>query len=672
MPIQTTSLAQLLEASLDPRHNKQGKLKTDPASGRAKLIEVAELSIRSEESKPGFALLLLQITASESFPYNTRLASALFFKNFISRNWTDENGNYKLSSEDVQAIKTEIIGLMVVVPSKIQAQLGEAISVIADSDFWERWPTLVDDLVSRLTNDNITVNTGILLVAHTIFRRWRPLFRSDALYTEINHVLGKFSQPYLALWQSLDVYIDNNKSEKTALAQAFGELDVIIQLLFDLSCQDLPPVFEDNLKSIAGLLHKYLMYDNEILHTDTEDEAGPLENVKANVFEVLVLYVQKYYDAFQEQVKNFVGSSWNLLTTVSLETKNDILVSKALGFLTSIARINEEAKAFEDQSTLNQIVEKVILPNISLRDSDIEMFEDEPIEYIRRDLEGFDSETRRRAATDFLRQLMTQFEELSTRVVMGYVEKYLQHYQTSPSDNWRSKDISVYLFCSIAAKGIPTASHGVMQTNSLTDIGRFFQENLAGDLASDTVHPLLKVDAIKYLYLFRSLITKEQWQQVLPALVNHLGNSNYVVYTYAAIAVERTLYLTDESSKPIIDPTAITPLSKDLLVHIFSLIEKESSPQKIQENEFLIRCVMRVLIVIKEAIIPYTDIVLGHLVSILNVIYANPSNPRFYYYFFEALGALIRYAGPTECAKLQEALFGPFVTILQNNVEGRF
>lgn len=33
---------------------------------------------------------------------------------------------------------------MISVPPGIQTQLGEAVSVIADSDFWERWDTLVD------------------------------------------------------------------------------------------------------------------------------------------------------------------------------------------------------------------------------------------------------------------------------------------------------------------------------------------------------------------------------------------------------------------------------------------------------------------------------------------------------------------------------------------------
>lgn len=57
------------------------------------------------------------------------------------------------------------------------------------------------DLVSRLTADNPVTNNGVLQVAHSVFKRWRPLFRSDDLYTEINFVLGKFADPFLQLFQ---------------------------------------------------------------------------------------------------------------------------------------------------------------------------------------------------------------------------------------------------------------------------------------------------------------------------------------------------------------------------------------------------------------------------------------------------------------------------------------
>ncbi|KAJ5674709.1 Armadillo-like helical [Penicillium maclennaniae] len=646
------ALGALLEASLDPRRNKE-----------------AEIALRQEEQKPGFSLQLLHITASPSSPNHIRLASALCFKNFIKRNWTNEDGNYKLPEEEVTTIKRELISLMISMPPGIQSQLGDAVSVIADSDFWERWDTLVDDLVSKLSNDP-TTNIGVLQVAHSIFKRWRPLFQSNDLYVEINHVLEKFGTPFLGLLESLDAYLEENKGNKENLAKGFTQLNLMIKLFYDLSCHDLPPMFEDNISGIAQMLLKYLTYDNPLLYTDDDTEAGLLEYVRAGIFEVLTLYVQKYLDAFGGLVGQFIQSSWSFLTTIGQETKYDLLVSRALHFLTSVASMPEHAASFQADETLGQLIEKVILPNVSLRESDEELFEDEPIEFIRRDLEGSDSETRRRAATDFLRRLAEKFEEAVTKVTLKYTEHYLAEFAKDPASNWKSKDTATYLFSAIAAKGVATSTHGVTATNNLVSITDFFSENLASDLVTDAgIHPILKVDAIKYLYNFRSIITKDQWQGVLPILVNHLASSNYVVYTYAAIALERVLVLTDAQGQPVIAPTQITPLAKDLLEHIFKLIQSDPAPQKVQENEFLMRCVMRVLVVIKEGVVPFADIVLERLITITQIIASNPSNPRFYYFHFEAMGAFIRYAAPANPDKLEQALYTPFAGILQGDVQ---
>jgi exportin-2 (importin alpha re-exporter) len=41
----------------------------------------------------------------------------------------------------------------------------------------------------------------MLQIAHSVFKRWRPKFRSDGLFLEIKYVLELFCQPYLALFQ---------------------------------------------------------------------------------------------------------------------------------------------------------------------------------------------------------------------------------------------------------------------------------------------------------------------------------------------------------------------------------------------------------------------------------------------------------------------------------------
>lgn len=70
--------------------------------------------------------------------------------------------------------------------------------------------TRVQDLVSRLTPDDARTNNGVLQVAHSIFKRWRPLYRSDELFTEINHVLSKFGDPFVQLLR-VRIYLDANE-----------------------------------------------------------------------------------------------------------------------------------------------------------------------------------------------------------------------------------------------------------------------------------------------------------------------------------------------------------------------------------------------------------------------------------------------------------------------------
>ena len=631
------------------------------------LTAAAEAAITQEQVKPGFSLALLQLAAADSFPSSVRLSAALYFKNFIKRFWVDEDGNHKLPQDEVVAIKRELIGLMVSVPPNLQAQLGEAISVIADSDFWQRWDTLVDDLISRLTPNNATINNGVLRVAHSIFKRWRPLFRSDDLFTEINHVLSKLGSPFLQLMDHTDKAISDAQNDTVALKNAFGTLDLVVKLFYDLSCQDLPPVFEDNIAAISGVLHKYLIYDNPALHTSDDSESGVLEYVRAGIFEALMLYGQKYEDVFGDHLGPFVESTWNFLMVVGLETKYDIVVSKALQFLTSVAGTSHGA-SFNNQAVLIQIIEKVILPNLTLRDSDEELFEDEPIEFIRRDLEGSDNDTRRRAATNFLRQLMSKYEDMVTSSAKTYIDHYLKIY-SSDKQSWKAKDTAVYLFSAIAAKGAATAAQGVLSTNPHVNILEFFQNNIAADLQSSDVAPILKVDAIKFIYVFRSQLSPDLWRAAFPLLVNQLANDNYVIHTYAAIAVERVLFMTDEHHQPIIPKADVVGASRDLLTHLFKLITKDKAPQKIQENEFLMKCVMRVLIFIRESVLPVTDVVLNSFIGIIRVIRHNPSNPRFQYYLFEGLGALIRFAAPTQGSKFEEALYPPFSDVLREGVD---
>ncbi len=86
----------------------------------------------------------------------------------------------------------------------------------------------------------------------------------------------------------------------------------------------------------------------------------------------------------------------------------------AIRFLTTVASGVHHA-LFKDENTLKQVCEKIVIPNLMMRDDDEEMFELNWVEYVRRDTEGSDSDTRRRAAAELVKSLTAKFStEAST------------------------------------------------------------------------------------------------------------------------------------------------------------------------------------------------------------------------------------------------------------------
>ncbi|KAL7424789.1 importin-alpha export receptor [Cryptotrichosporon argae] len=646
----------------------------------------AEDSLRQAEAQQGFLLLVLELVKADAADMIVRQAGGVYFKNAVKRLWAGED-EVQLADADKEAVKSQIVAVMIALgtpkTARLQSQVGEALSTIATLDFPERWENLCDELVSSLSPGNFVINNGVLATAHSIFRRWRSQFRSDALYSEINFVLSRFCEPYFQLFQHVDSLLSTPSTQalpaNSSLPLLAQSLLLLIQLFHDLSSQDLPPFFEDHMSSFMGddategWLKKYLSWEREELRGDDEDEApGPLQKIRASICEIAELYAQKYSDAFP-QLGNFVSGVWQMLTTIGSSTRDDVLVSRALKFLSVVVKMGSHRDMFAAPDTLKAFCEKIILPNMSIREHEEEMFEDDPVEYIRRDLEpSTESDTRRQSAAEFTQALMMNFEKEVTDIIKGYIGACLQEYARDPTANWKSKDTAIYLLTSIASRG-STAQLGVTSVNVLVDVVEFFGSYVFVDLqaAPGSVHPILVVDAIKYLYTFRNQLTKDQLVSVLPLLVQHLKSDNYVVYSYAAITIERILFIKDDKRRPLFAQGDVSPFAENILMALFGNIEKGGTPEKIAENDYLMKCAMRVIITARSALVSVHEPILNRLVAILGEISKNPSNPRFNQYIFESLSALIRFvveAQPSALPTFEKALFGPAEVILAQDV----
>lgn len=241
----------------------------------------------------------------------------------------------------------------------------------------------------------------------------------------------------------------------------------------------------------------------------------------------------------------------------------------AIRFLTTVAN-GVHHELFKNEGALKQVCEKIVIPNLTMREDDEEMFELNWVEYVRRDTEGSDSDTRRRAAAELVKSLTAKFPneaskldfvqipldipkcssfackvsggmchcayrpggfnaahahsvilcesmfvEQVTQLFTGYISNMLQQYAQSPAQNWKAKDCAIYLVMALTVRG-KTAAQGATTTNQLVNVLDFFSQHVLPELQSQQLdeRPVLKADALKYLTLFRSQIPKDTCMEV--------------------------------------------------------------------------------------------------------------------------------------------------------------
>uniref|UniRef100_A0A3Q3F9K2 Exportin-2 n=1 Tax=Labrus bergylta TaxID=56723 RepID=A0A3Q3F9K2_9LABR len=573
----------------------------------------AEKFLESVEGNQNYPLLLLTLL-EKSQDNVIRVCAAVTFKNYIKRNWRIvEDEPNKVSDADRTAIKANIVNLMLSSPEQIQKQLSDAISIIGREDFPQKWPDLLTEMVTRFRSGDFHIINGVLRTAHSLFKRYRHEFKSNELWSEIKLVLDTFALPLTELFKATIELCQTHATDVNALKVLFSSLTLISKLFYSLNFQDLPEFFEDNMETWMTNFHGLLTLDNKLLQTN--------------------------------------------------------LVSNAIQFLASVCERPHYKHLFEDQNTLTSICEKVIVPNMEFRSADEEAFEDNSEEYIRRDLEGSDIDTRRRAACDLVRGLCKFFEGPVTAIFSGYVSSMLSDYAQNPGENWKHKDAAIYLVTSLASKA-QTQKHGITQANELVNLNEFFVNHILTDLKSPNVNefPVLKADAIKYVMIFRSQLPKDQLLQAVPLLITHLQAVSTVEHTYAAHALERLFTMRGPNNTTLISPAEMAPFTEQLLNNLFNALAVPGS----EENEYIMKAIMRSFSLLQDSIVPYIPTLIGQLTQKLLLVSKNPSKPHFNHYLFESLCLSVRItckANPTTVSSFEEALFPVFTEILQNDVQ---
>mmetsp|Transcript_32189 Transcript_32189/g.74101 ORF Transcript_32189/g.74101 Transcript_32189/m.74101 type:complete len:878 (+) Transcript_32189:372-3005(+) len=559
------------------------------------------------------------------------------------------------------------------VPPDVQRQCSEAVAIIAAEDFPAKWNNLLPELVSRFGSEDMNIVVGCLTTASSILKRFRYVERNDALYADLKYVLDHLQKPLLVLFKQISATV------RSAGASAAGQSDlplrvealrIMCRIFYSLNWQDLPEFFEDHMNEWMEEFAAYLQYENPALVDDDEEtRPGPIDKLQEAIVGNLSLYASKDEEPFLPFLPKFTGFVWKLLMQVTPLPKHDGLMAVLIKFLSGLVGKQMHRALFQDYSSLQQIVTHIVVPNIKVREVDVECFEDDPADFILADMEGSESDSRRRCCCDLLRSMTRQFQKETTELCMQHVHTMLAEFSSDPINKWEQKDAVIHLVLAVSVLA-QSADFGVSQVNEGVDVMDFFTKHILPELQSTEhdVRPLVKADSIKFVHTFRNQFSVEQLSALMPLLIAHLGSPSIVVHTYAAACIEKILTTRENINAKTFKfgKAQFQPFLEPMFTALFRIVD---SPDP--ENEYVMKAVMRSLSVAREDIIPVTQMMIGKLTEALGRVCKNPSNPHYNHYLFESIAVLIRSVcvnDPRFTTAFEELLFPPFQTVLQMDV----
>ena len=644
--------------------------------------EIMDQGFASVDQSPGFTRCLLDICTNEQ-------GAAIQFKNLVKKCWNPETSDHIIVDEAKNAIKDALFDLVINSHKLLFNHLETALGDICEVDFPHNWPSLLNHATQRLKSlfsdartiprENMMNARRCMSALHAIVSKYRkPSELLESMAKEYAHLHTTLIGPLLACLSAGSTGINNAiqaqdlDSARASCAFVCKSLDA----LNDVIWLDLSNEYENDIGNFFKAYSSFLQLRCPPIERSNDSDS--LAEVKLRTLAILTLHVQKYAEESRQFIPTLANDAWNVLRPSNNNNSNnsgkgsdepaeDALVISVIQFLEHIAHTPFLRGILEPM--VEPIINTCIMPNVELDDYDVDVFEEDPQDYIEHDVEGADSWTRRRAATELIRALIDGFHDRVGPIFTNALGQMIDGYQSNNQRNWKNKDSAMFLVTALAARGNASSQRGTVgRLTDLVNVPEFYGKHVMPELqvasgqtpSSQLPTPVavLKASAIKFVSTFRQHIPLSEFPTLFGLFAGWVDNNNVVLFSYAAHAIERLL------SDNRVNPDMIDrDLAGRLLQPLCIRLSKTSIP-----NEFLTRAIAGVAKVCTSAALdPYVGDVVMCLHSYLAEYFKAPSNAQFTHYLFESIAWLIRHC-PQYAPQIKDVLWQTMMTILQQNV----
>uniref|UniRef100_A0A8C7U2T2 Importin 7 n=1 Tax=Oncorhynchus mykiss TaxID=8022 RepID=A0A8C7U2T2_ONCMY len=393
------------------------------------LREAAERQLNEGHTQVNFVSALLQVTMSDQLDLPVRQAGVIYLKNMVTQHWSEGDGTStetpvnNIPEEDRQFIRDNIVEAIIHSPERIRVQLTTCIHHMIKHDYPGKWTAIVDKIGFYLQSDNSAGWLGILLCLYQLVKNY------------------EYKKP-------------DERSPLVAAMQIFMPMlkDRFIQLLPDPSSESVL-VQKQIFKILYALFQETLQVDED------ERPELPWWKCKKWALHILARLFERYgspgnttkeYTEFADLfLKGYAVAAQQVLLKVLYQYKEKQYVAPRV-LQQTLNYINQgiaHAVTWKNlKPHIQGIIQDVVFPLMCYTDSDQELWEEDPYEYIRMKFDVFEDFISPTTAAQTLLFTSCNKRKEVLQKTMGFCYQIL----TEPTSDPRKKDGALHMIGSLA------------------------------------------------------------------------------------------------------------------------------------------------------------------------------------------------------------------------------
>ncbi|XP_051996919.1 importin-7-like isoform X1 [Xyrauchen texanus] len=575
----------------------------------ANLREAAERQLNEGHTQVNFVSTLLRVTMSDQLDLPIRQAGVIYLKNMVTQYWSEgENANSEgptnnIPEEDRQFIRDNIVEAIIQSPERIGVQLTTCIHHMIKHDYPTRWTAIVDKIGFYLQSDKSACWLGILLCLYQLVKNY------EYKKPEERQPLVAAMQIFMPMLKDRFIQLLPDPSSDSVLVQK-----QIFKILYALFQYNLPLelINRQNLTEWMEILKTVVDRDvpPETLQVD-EDERPELPwwKCKKWALHILARLFERYgspgnttkeYTEFAELfLKGYAVAAQQVLLKVLYQFKEKQYVAPRV-LQQTLNYINQgiaHAVTWKNlKPHIQGIIQDVVFPLMCYTDSDEELWQEDPYEYIRMKFDVFEDFISPTTAAQTLLCTACNKRKEVLQKSMGFCCQIL----TDPASDPRKKDGALHMIGSLAEillkRKIYKDQMEIMLCNHVFPL---FQSELG----------YMRARACWVLHYFCEVKFKndQNLQKALELTRLCLINDNEMpVKVEAAIALQVLISNQEKEAKDYITPF-IGPVMQALL-HIV----------RVTENDDLTNVIQKMICEYREEVTPIAVEMTQHLAMTFN------------------------------------------------------